>query len=894
MAKGPSMLEQYAEIKAEHSDTVLFFRMGDFYEMFYDDAVVASEVLGITLTSRDKNSDSPVPMAGVPWHSVEGYLQRMLRAGYKVTLCEQAEELRPGEKILRRVVTRVYTPGSLYEEELIGEDGSALLASLVLKGDSLGIAVIDPSSGRASSTEYEGPGRFERMRDEILRWNPREIVMSGRDAKHDDIMRIFREIDGLLLSIHDLPSKGRLETLRKVLQLSDLGSLDLDSRPLAMEAAGLATAYLSKLHLVDAVPLREINLGVDSSHMLLDQTTLRNLELIHTLSGEKVGSLMHSIDSTQTWMGRRLLKEWLLRPLMNPSSIAERHSAVSSLVNASRRLREIRASLKAMRDLERLATRLAYNRVNGRDLLAISDCLSRMPSLQAILTESEEPLLNNCAEDLTALEPLKESIVNSLFDEQPVLIREGGMFRKGYDAKLDSLREKAEKGTSWLSEFEKKERERLEIPSLKVRFNRQFGYFIEVTKTHLDKVPEDWIRRQTMTNAERYITEELKEWEDIILNAGSRANEIEYRLFCTLRDEVKASSMVLSSIARKVSTIDVLASFAHHARLRSWSRPEIVEDSRLDISGARHPVLETDGRFVPNDVKFDKKRRFLLLTGPNMGGKSTYLRTTALITILAQAGSYVPANRARIGLVDRVFTRVGAHDDLRRGRSTFMMEMIEVAHILRRATPKSLVLLDEIGRGTSTFDGLAIAWSVTEDITKRITCRTLFATHYHQLVGLEEATHGLVNIHVQVADSGGEITFLHTVAEGPCDDSYGVQVASLAGLPPEVVSRARDLLVFLESQATGARAGKGNSPLARDSGQSSLFGWHLPKQELDIGITDVKPKESKNYDALSALERSVIQRLSEADPDMMSPRDAMDLLYELRVLMRGTHEWLEE
>ncbi len=878
MAKGPSMLDQYAEIKAEHPDTVLFFRMGDFYEMFYEDAVTAAEVLGITLTSRDKNSDNPVPMAGVPWHSVEGYLQRMLRAGYKVTLCEQAEELQPGEKILRRVVARVYTPGSLYEEELIGEDGSALLAAVVLKADNLGIAVMDPSSGRASSTEFEGAGRFERLRDELLRWGPRELVMHGRDAKHETILNILRDIDGMVLSVHDLPSKGRLEALRNVLEMSDLGSLDLDSRPLAMEAAGLATSYLSKLHLVDAVPLREIHLGADTTHMLLDQTTLRNLELVQTLSGEKSGSLLQAIDATQTWMGRRLLKEWLLRPLMDIEQITQRHAAVASLVNANRRLREIRTTLKAMRDLERLSTRLAYNRANGRDLLAICDCLSRMPTLQSLLQESDDPLLNVCADGLVDLESLKERIEDALLPEQPALIREGGLFREGYDEKLDDLRIKASKGTDWLSELESTQREQLDIPSLKVRYNRQFGYFIEVTKTHLDKVPENWIRRQTMTNAERYITTELKEWEEVILSADSRANAIEFKLFCNLRDEVKAVTTSLSSIARKISTVDVLASFAHHARQRSWCRPEITENDRLDISGARHPVLEADGRFVPNDIKFDAKRRFLLLTGPNMGGKSTYLRTSALITILAQAGSYVPANKARIGLVDRVFTRVGAHDDLRRGRSTFMMEMIEVAHILRRATPNSLVLLDEIGRGTSTFDGLAIAWSVTEDIARRIGCRTLFATHYHQLVGLAEEVKGLHNIHVQVADSGGEIAFLHTIAEGPCDDSYGVQVAGLAGLPSAVVERARDLLLFLESQAQGARAGEGGVPLSREVGQSSLFGWSRP-----TAPARVVEKDSE-----------VEKRLTEVDPDMLSPRDAMDLIYELRGMLQGTHEWLEE
>ncbi len=906
MVKGPSMMDQFHAIKAEHPDTVLFFRMGDFYEMFHDDAVLASEVLGITLTSRDKKSDNPIQMAGVPWHSVEQYLQRMLRAGHKVTLCEQAEELQPGEKILRRVVTRVYTPGSLYEEELIGEDASALLSAVVLKGDACGMAIMDPSSGRAWCSEFAGPGRFERLHDELLRWGPREVVMTGKDAKHDDVMAVLRDVDGLMLSVHDLPAKGRIEALKSHLSLSDLGSIDLDSAPLAMEAAGLATAYLTRLHLVDAVPLREIHIGADEGHMLLDQTTLRNLEITHTLAGEKTGSLLSAIDATQTWMGRRLLKEWLLRPLIDRTEIAERHAAVATLVNASRRLREIRTTLKSMRDLERLSTRLAYNRANGRDLLAIADCLARMPSLQALLTEAENPLLNRCAEGLTDLAELRQHIVDSLLPEQPATIREGRMFQPGNDAKLDDLREKAAKGGDWLKEFEAKQRELLEIPSLKVRFNRQFGYFIEVTKTHLDKVPEDWIRRQTMTNAERYVTEELKEWEDIILNADSRANEIEHRLFSVLRDQVRAVTESLSSIARKVSTADVLASFAHHARMRSWSRPEIVEGDKLDIVAGRHPVLEADGRFVPNDTSFDAKRRFLLLTGPNMGGKSTYLRMVALIAILAQAGSYVPAQRARIGAVDRVFTRVGAHDDLRRGRSTFMMEMIEVAHILRRATPSSLVLLDEIGRGTSTFDGLAIAWSVTEHIATNIGSRTLFATHYHQLVGLEAEIDNLSNIHVQVADSGGEIQFLHTIAEGPCDDSYGVQVAALAGLPGGVVSRARDLLLFLEGQAQGAKAGETGIPHSRTEGQSSLFGWMLPQgavaeteagqvEETDGGEADDGVAAiSTSGPRLSPEEAAVIERLAAAEPDMLSPRDAIELLYELRGMLRGTHEWLEE
>lgn len=888
------MMDQFHAIKADHPDTVLFFRMGDFYEMFHEDAVLCAEILGITLTSRDKNSDYPVPMAGVPWHSVEGYLQKMLRCGHKVTLCEQADELIPGEKILRRVVTRVYTPGSLYEEELIGEDASALLAAVVLSGEGLGIAVIDPSAGRAWSMEFEGPRRFERLRDELLRFGPREVVMGNRDANAEGVLAVLRDIDGLTLSTLESTSKSRLKALRTALELNDLGSVDLDDHPLGLEAAGLATTYLSKLHLTTGVPLREVRFDADSEHLLLDQTTLRNLEITSTLAGEKAGSLLGAIDCTQSWMGRRLLKEWLMRPLMSRDAIATRHAAVGSLINASRRLREIRATLKAMRDLERLSTRLAYNRVNGRDLLAIADCLGRMPALAGLLAEAEEPLLNACADGITDLDELRLRIEGSLMPEQPATIRDGGMFRPGHDAKLDDLREKAGEGTAWLADLEASLRESLDISSLKVRYNRQFGYFIEVTKAHLDKVPEAWTRRQTMKNAERYVTEELKAWEDVILNADSRANDLEYGLFCGLRDEIREVAGQLSIIARKVATVDVLAAFAHHARMRSWTRPEIDEGDRLDIRQGRHPVLEADGRFVPNDVTFDAKRRFLLLTGPNMGGKSTHLRMSALITILAQAGAYVPAERARIGVVDRIFTRVGAHDDLRRGRSTFMMEMIEVAHILRRATPRSLVLLDEIGRGTSTFDGLAIAWSVTEDLASRIGARTLFATHYHQLIGLAEEIPTLANIHVQVAESEGEIEFLHTVAEGPCDDSYGVQVAALAGLPSGVVERSRDLLMFLESQAEGARAGEGGVPGTRGVGQRSLLGWMLPEGATPVSEAGSQDATTPKGPRLAPEEAAVVERLNELEPDMLSPRDAMDLIYELKGLLRGTHEWLEE
>ena len=886
-----SMLDQFAEIKAQHPDTVLFFRMGDFYEMFYDDAVLASEVLGITLTSRDKSADEPVPMAGVPWHSVESYLQGMLRAGHKVTLCEQEDELRPGSKILERVVTRVYTPGSLYEEDLIGEDGSSLLAGLISRGDGIGLAILDSSTGRAWLQEHSGPGRYERVRDELQRWSPSELVLGRREAESEESRALLSSLDRVTMSVHEGGKEQHLQVVKDHLELVDLGSVDLDRRPLAMEACGLTAGYLTKLHLVDVVPLREVHFDADDGHLVLDQTTLRNLELTHTLAGEKDGSLLQAIDCTRTWMGRRQLKEWILRPLTDSEKIASRQSAVASLIRAPRRLDNIRESLKSMRDLERLSTRLAYGRANARDLVAVADCLERMPRLQGLLSEGDSELLHQCGEGLSDLDPLMHHIASRVVEEPPMTIRDGGIFQDGVNEQLDDLRQKAGEGTDWLKGFESRERERLDIPSLKVKQNRQFGFFIEVTKSHLDKIPDEYRRRQTMTNAERFTTEELKEWEEVILTADDRSKALEHELFLGLRKEVASNASKLSELGRKVASADVLSAFAKHARKHSWNRPDIKHDSTMEIVAGRHPVLEGDGRFVPNDISFDKRRKFLLLTGPNMGGKSTYLRQTALITILAQAGSFVPAEKARIGIVDRVFTRVGAHDDLRRGRSTFMMEMIEVAHILRRATPRSLILLDEVGRGTSTFDGLAIAWSVTEDISTRVAARTLFATHYHQLVGLANEVEGLVNIHVQVADVKGEIRFLHTVSEGPCDDSYGVQVAALAGLPSGVVERARDLLIFLEGQAQGARAGSEGTPDTRESGQSSIYGWMLGNGDKPPATNQPILNEEPTKEIVvqeDPVLREIAERLESLDPDTLTPREALEALYAMRAALNNT------
>ena len=872
------------DIKKEHPDTILFFRMGDFYELFHEDAVIGSEVLGLALTSRDKKADKPIQMAGFPWHGLEDNIRVMLKAGHKVTVAEQEQELREGAKLLERIVTRVYTPGSLYEESLLGTDERSLLVSVALGKSSLGIGIVDASTGQAWASNLKGDDRFTRALDDIMRWRPTEIVVSPQDAEDTALCALFSHLDNVLISQHRASERKRRKRLEKVLKVADLGHLDLDDSPLALAAAGLAADYLATMHIADEVPLRDIEVIDESGHLVLDQTTLRNLELTSTLAGEFEGSLLSTMNACRSSMGRRLLKTWILRPLCNLEAISARHEAVGSLSRSARRLEGLREALRGLRDMERLATQLAYNRSNGRDLIAVCDALERMPAIINLCNETENPLLGHLSHELDALTELAEDIRRTLVDEPPLSVRDGKLIRPGLHSVIDELRETSASGHSWFSDLESKLRSELEIPSLKVRMNRQIGWFIEVTKLNEERVPEEWRRKQQMTNGSRYVTEELAQRDDLLLTADTKVKELEYREFTSLRERCRIHAQELANIAGRVAAIDVLQCFASIARSRSWTRPELTDGHHLKAEGARHPALEMQSGFVPNDIQLQKKRNFLLITGPNMGGKSTYLRTTALLTILAQTGSFVPAKKARIGLVDRIFTRVGASDDLRRGRSTFMMEMIEVAHILRRATSQSLVLLDEIGRGTSTFDGLSIAWSVTEDICKRIGARTLFATHYHQLIGLEGEVDGLVNVHVQVAQADGELRFLHTVADGPCDDSYGVQVAALAGLPRPVVERASDLLAFLEQQAHGAKAGESGTPSARAEGQSSLMGYFAAAAMTQkVGTEQPVP-------SISSEEKETLDYLSNIDADELSPRQAHDTLYRLKRILGGVSD----
>ena len=871
------MMDQFFDIKEQHPDTVLFFRMGDFYELFHEDAELAADVLGLALTSRDKNAEKPIPMAGFPWHGLEEHLRTMLRAGYKVTVAEQEEELREGAKLLERVVTRVYTPGSLYEEGLLEGDEQSLLAAVALSSDSLGLAVLDASTGKAWASTHDGPDRFAKLQDDLQRWQPQELVLSPKDAEHEQMGPLFLHLHGTMISQHNITNAKREERLRTMLDVADLGHLDLDHAPLAISATGLAADYVATVHMRSEIPLQDVEVVEERGHLLLDQTTLRNLELTSTLAGEYDGSLLSTLNRCRTAMGRRLLKTWILHPLAEVSAIETRHKAVGTLAKSARRLDGLRESLKGIRDMERLATQLAYQRSNARDLVATAHALERMPALIRWCQDSQDPLLILLSQELDALHEMTQMIQGTLQEAPPLGLRDGGLLKAGVDDEVDELRTITSEGKAWFSNLELQLRDSLSIPSLKVKHNRQVGWFIEVTQTHLDKVPEEWRRKQQLTNGSRYVTTELSERDDLLLTADSKLKELEYRRFLELRTYCAQHASTLADIARRVAAIDVLQCFASVSRERQWTKPVMSTTSALHLTDARHPVLETQHGYVPNDVLINPKRSFLLITGPNMGGKSTYLRTVALTTILAQAGCFVPAKTAKIGLVDRIFTRVGASDDLKRGRSTFMMEMIEVAHILKRATKDSLVLLDEIGRGTSTFDGLSIAWSVTEDICSRIGSRTLFATHYHQLIGLEGDVPGLCNVHVQVAHAEGQLRFLHKVADGPCDDSYGVQVAALAGLPRNVVERATDLLAFLEQQAGGAKAGEEGTPQSREAGQASLMGY--------FAAAALSTQAQVTQEVIPAHIVQLMTHLSETQVDELSPRQALDVLYQLKAML---------
>jgi DNA mismatch repair protein MutS len=853
------MMRQYREWKRRYPDYLLLFRLGDFYEAFYEDAAVAARTLDITLTSRQKG-EGAIPMAGVPHHAVEGYIARLIRAGRKVALCDQVERApAKDKKLIRREVVRLITPGTVTEAGLLEGRVNNFLAALVRGPDRLGVALVDITTadfwvGEATDATA--------MVDALLLRRPAEVVVPASLPAEDPLLVRLRE-GGIGITVRDAATfalRAAEERLREQFRVAALEGLGLGGQPAAVRAAGAVLAYLSETQQAPLSHLTRLQQLALEDHLIVDESAARNLELVESLQDRgSPGSLLWAVDRTLTSMGGRLLRQWLLRPLRHPGEIDARLGAVEALAEFPSTLEAIREPLRTVGDLARLASRVALGVATPRDRVALRTCLAPLPALRERAAECADPTVREAGEALEDLAPLGKLLEAALVDEPPLSAHEGGLMREGYSQALADLRREVREAKAWIAGLEGRERERTGIPTLRVRFNRVFGYGIEVSRTHAGLVPDDYVRRQTLVGAERYVTPELKEQEAKVLGAEERTNRLEFELFDELRLSVAREADRLLRTARSVATLDVLAGLAQVAHERGWVRPVVDGSGVLEIREGRHPVLElrTGGApFVPNDLVLDGQEvDCLVITGPNMAGKSTYMRQCALIVLLAQIGSFVPARRARIGVMDRIFTRIGAQDNLLRGQSTFLVEMTETAAILRHATPRSLVLLDEIGRGTSTFDGLAIAWAVAEYLhERRPGAKVLFATHYHELTRLAAELPRVRNVHVAVREWRDEIVFLHTVAPGGTDRSYGIHVARLAGLPDEVVSRARALLREFE-QAAPAPA----PPAGSDAGQLALF---------------------------PATPHPVLEALAGLDPDAMTPLEALTTLHALRRRLR--------
>lgn len=856
------MMQQYRELKARDPEALLLFRMGDFYEMFGEDAERASALLGIALTSRDKGPNA-VPMAGFPHPALETYLAKLVQAGQRAAVCEQVEDAKLAKGLVRREVVRVVTPGTLTDEELLDPKSTNYLSAVVEVGGKLGLAWVELSTGRFSLTAVS---RME-LADEMARLNPAEVLVS-ETALDSPWVRALRGQS--LAAITSRPSwdfvaEQARSTLFQHFGTTTLSGFGIDDNAPEVQAAGALIAYLRETqkttigHLTRLTPYRRGDV------LALDEMTRRSLELTKTLrDGKRDGSLLQVIDRTCTPMGARLLADWLTSPLTNPEPIIERHEAVAELLRDTSLRSDLCGTLAQAYDLERLAARVGTGRATPRDLGALARTLALLPKLRARLTARASKRLNDLESALELCPEVRTAIEAALVDEPPLALKEGGLIRDGYHPDLDELREIARGGKSWIAKFQAEQIRRTGIPNLKVGFNKVFGYYIEITHAQGAKVPPEFVRKQTVKNAERYITPELKEYEDKVLRAEDRANELEYEIFTSLRDRVAAESPRLIQAGAVLAQVDVLAALAELAARQGYCRPEIVAEPVLEIEGGRHPVLDVlmpAGHFVPNEIHLGPSSgTIVVITGPNMAGKSTYIRQVALTAILAQVGSFVPAKSARIGIVDRLFARVGATDELGRGQSTFMVEMTETANILNNATPRSLVILDEIGRGTSTFDGISLAWAITEHLHDAVGCRTLFATHYHELVELEKTKPSLRNANVAVRESEGEIVFLHRIVPGGADQSYGIHVARLAGVPSPVLARAREILAFLEKQ-------------------------HGPDPGPPVGpIKKVKTGRALQNSLFAALPDPLLDELRQLDIVGLSPERALDVIRRLREL----------
>lgn len=859
MADLTPIMEQYLRIKAKYRDAVLFFRIGDFYEMFYEDAKLASEVLGLTLTSREHGKSEKVPLAGIPHHSLETYLARLIRAGYKVAICEQVEDPRSTKGLVRREVVEVVTPGTALSETLLEDKQNNYLVSICQDGASYGFSVVDLSTGEFLVTELDQ----ENLLNELEQLRPAEVVVPANWLSEDRTVPLGH-FPNLTISRGEdwtFSYDYAYETLKNHFGTASLKGFGCEDLTLGIRAAGAVLNYLKETKKGTLPHISRICRYSTADFMVIDATTQRNLELITTLQGEsRKGTLLSILDRTRTAMGGRLLRNWLLKPLIRVPKIEARLDAVEELYSDSSLRNQVREELKSVGDLERLVARVSCGRATPRELVALKQSVKVVPRLREVLAEVKSSLLLQLRGELVETDDLVTKIGEALVDDPPSSLTEGGIIRPGYDPYLDQLREISRGGKDWIARLQQKERERTGIVSLKVGYNKVFGYYIEVTRPNLNRVPPDYIRKQTIVNAERFITPELKEYEARVLSAEEQICDLEYELFLRLREEVARETPRIQAVARAMAQLDVLASLAEVAVAYEYRRPWVDEGDSILITDGRHPVVErllSGEPFVPNDTKLDNQTdQILIITGPNMAGKSTYLRQVGLIVLLAQMGSFVPAREAHIGVVDRIFTRVGASDSIAGGESTFLVEMNETANIIHNATPRSLVLLDEIGRGTSTFDGLSIAWAVTEYLHDhpRVAAKTLFATHYHELTELEFILPRVKNYNVAVQEWEDEVVFLRKIVQGGCDHSYGIQVARLAGLPQEVVERAKEVLANLEENeltpnrvpriARGKRA-----PKFKQTGQLELFAptEQMIAEELrHLNLSCMTPLEALN------------------------------------------------
>ena len=874
------MMKQYMQTKEEYKDCILFYRLGDFYEMFFDDALTASKELEITLTGKNCGLEERAPMCGIPYHAVDSYLNRLVSKGYKVAICEQVEDPKTAKGIVKREVIRVVTPGTNLDTQGLDETKNNYIMCIVYMADRYGLSVADVTTGEYLVTELDSQTK---LMDELYKFMPSEIVcneafyMSGLDL--DDLKnRLHMAIYSLEAWYFD--DALCRETLQEHFKVASLEGIGLSDYECGMIASGALLKYLEETQKNSLSHMSRLTRYATGNYMVLDSATRRNLELVETLrEKQKRGSLLWVLDKTKTAMGARTLRKYVEQPLIDKKSIVKRLDAVAELKDNAICREEIREYLNPVYDLERLVGKITYQSANPRDLIAFQSSLSMLPSVKCILKDMESDLLKEIYEELDPLEELCDLVGRAIQEEPPLAMKEGGIIKDGYNEEVDRLRKAKSEGKNWLADLETKEREKTGIKNLRIRYNKVFGYYLEVTNSFKDLVPDYYTRKQTLANAERYIIPELKELEDTILGAEDKLCALEYELYCEVRNTIATELTRIQRTAKAVAKLDVIASLALVAERNNYVRPKINEKGVIDIRDGRHPVVEKmipNDMFIANDTYLDdKKQRISIITGPNMAGKSTYMRQAALIVLMAQLGSFVPASSANIGLVDRIFTRVGASDDLASGQSTFMVEMNEVANILQNATSKSLLILDEIGRGTSTFDGLSIAWAVVEYISnsKLLGAKTLFATHYHELTELEGKISNVNNYCIAVKEKGDDIVFLRKIVKGGADKSYGIQVAKLAGVPDPVINRAKEIV---EELVTADITGKVKDIAVQGS---------ETKKKTQKKLDEVDLTQFSLFDTVK--DDDVLNELKELDISHMTPMDAMNKLYQLQNKLRN-------